>query len=385
MESIFLNYSIKVFVNTDKSKVDTYGKSPVRFYVNIAGERITRSMGIKVKPKDWNQQGQQVRKSDPIHSRHNHTIQKTLSNVREKIQDAFNSGREVTPVLVQEILHGKSTNDDFWKYKEIFIDELIAKGYAEGTVANYQAFYKDLLKFSPQLRFKDITEYWLSKYESHLRTGGYAHNTIRKHFTHLASVFNSAKRNKVTSNYPFPNYKRPKYIQSIRVFLTPEEIERVEEVLLKNLPEELIRTAYYFLLGCYSSLRFSDWSRFKQHYDKFVQGNRFVLWTKKNKEIIGIEMHDKLKRIVEKIKELPPPLSYGDTSEWLMVLANAAGINKHITTHVARHSYCTRCLLLRIPDHIICHTMGITQDTLEVYKHLVHSDADEEMKKWNEL
>jgi integrase len=140
-------------------------------------------------------------------------------------------------------------------------------------------------------------------------------------------------------------------------------------------------TINYFLLGVYSGLRFSDWQRFS--YDGFIQGDRIILGAKKNGEIIGMKMHDKLKAVVERLRTMPAIYSEPKTNEYLKGIATLAGINKNITCHVSRHTYCTHCLRLGIQDDVIAQTMGITLKTLQIYKHLLDSEVDSEIGKWN--
>jgi len=135
-------------------------------------------------------------------------------------------------------------------------------------------------------------------------------------------------------------------------------------------------------LGCYSGLRYSDWNRF--NYEEFIQGDRLIFRAKKNRAAVTILMHDKLKEVVQRLRNLPAVYTEQKTNFYLKSIAVLAGINKNLTTHVARHTFATNCLRLKYPDNYIAQAMGITKETLEVYKHLINPELDVEMLKWNE-
>lgn len=373
-----LNYKTNVFLREDRP--DASGKVAVRFYVNVGGKRIPGTMGIKVKPKDWDADKWQVRRSDMNYRNHNETIRTTLSEVEEKIQAAFNQKKKITPSLVRQLLRGKAGSDDFWKFtEELMLD--MEKKFSASHLVNFNGVLKRLKSFAPQLYFADVNPAWLRKYESHLRDAGLANNTIHKHFKLLKKIFNSAIREEVTENYPFRNYDNPKYRESDRTYLTSEETDKIEAILNMPLSEGQRITAHYFLLGAYAGLRQSDWMRFS--HGSFIQGDKIILRAKKNGELVSFVMHERLKRIVEKLKDMPACLSLQKTNLHLAAIGKIAGIGKPISSHVARHSFAVRCAELGISIESTSELMGITVKSCGYYYKVTNRKIDAEVQKWN--
>jgi len=375
-----LNYKTNVFLSEDKP--DREGKVPVRFYINISGKRITKHVGIKVKPRDWDSEKWQVRKSDHNYRNHNETIRTTLSEVEAKIQEAYNQRKKITPALVKQLLNGNASDDDFWKFTEGLLLDM-EKKFSASHLVNFNGVLKRLKEFAPQLYFEDATPAWLRKYESFLRDAGLANNTIHKHFKLLKKIFNSAIREGVTENYPFRNYDNPKYRESDRTYLTAEETDKIEAILSMPLSEGQLVAAHYFLLGSYAGLRQSDWMRF--NHASFIRGDKIILRAKKNGELVSFVMHERLKRIVEKLKNLPPCPPLQVTNNHLKAIAKIAGIEKNISSHAARHSFAVRCAELGISIETCSELMGITVKSCGYYYKVTNKKIDKEVLKWNAL
>jgi integrase/recombinase XerD len=86
----------------------------------------------------------------------------------------------------------------------IYIAKLEAKDQA-GTVNCYMSSLTNLLKYKPQLRFADVTDLWLHKYEKHMRAEGRSTTTISIYLRCLRRIFNMAIAKKVIDRdlYPF--------------------------------------------------------------------------------------------------------------------------------------------------------------------------------------
>lgn len=361
-------------------KKDRYGKQPVKICVTIKGKRTYCSTGKRIKESDWN--GKEVKKTAPDAASLNAFIRKKIAEVDRALTDMQLRGEPVTVHNVSRKLRNKNVNDSFFPYANALVKDLVKKKFSPGTIKNYNKYLKKIKENCSNFHFSDVDHKWLRKFEGFLHQDGYANNTIHSCFKIFKKIFNSARKDGVTENYPFVNYDSPRYRQTLRTFLTYEELIKIEELLNKPLPNYIENTIKYFLLGAFSSLRFGDWRKF--NYEGFVQGDRLVVRTTKTGEIVSVKMHQKLREAVERLKDAPPIYSEPKTNYYLKAVAKLAGINKNITTHVSRHSYCTHCLRLNISESIIARTMGINTKTLQTYKHLMDSTVDEELQKWNE-
>lgn len=74
-----------------------------------------------------------------------------------------------------------------------------------------------------------------------------------------------------------------------------------------------------------------------------------------------------------------PPLTYSTVYYLLQTLAELAGVKKHITPHIFRHSRVTHLLQHRTPLTHVCKMMWGNLDTkqIQTYAHLVNEDMDD--------
>lgn len=283
----------------------------------------------------------------------------TLINVslRRKIaeieRDLITYNLDGTPITKKTILTGNGTARTFASFaREVRADE------KEITrVTNYAG---DIL-------ISEITVTWLRKFEQHERKRGMAGNTINTTFKYIRRIVNQAASEKLITENPFDSFDIPKYRQTERTYLTKDELDlfmtKVEE-----LTGTLRVTAWYFLLGCYSGLRHSDWGRFD--YDRMVEGEFMKLRAKKNKKHVVLPVGITLNKILQVVRTLPPPVSNQKCNVMLKAIGSSAGIKKELTTHVARNSFGYMCASNKIPKSVTAELMGVHTSTVEVYYHL---------------
>lgn len=213
----------------------------------------------------------------------------------------------------------------------------------------------------------DITPAFLRKYENHEKRRGMANNTINTSFKYLRRIITQAFKEKIIKENPFDSYDIPRYRQTDRIYLTKQELEALVKYA-DQLTGSLRVTGYFFLLGCYTGLRHSDWQRF--NYATMVHDGFIRIRAKKNKKHVVLPIGVTLEKILDVVKDLPTPASNQKCNVMLKAIAAGAGIKKELTTHAARHSFGYLCASNKIPKSVTAELMGISTDTVEVYYHL---------------
>ncbi|MEI8111131.1 MAG: site-specific integrase [Chitinophagia bacterium] len=213
----------------------------------------------------------------------------------------------------------------------------------------------------------DITVSFLRRYEQHERSRGMANNTINTTFKYLRRIMSQATAEKLVKENPFTSYDMPKFRQTDRVYLTQDELKHLFQSV-ETFTGTMRVTAYYFLLGCYSGLRHSDWGRF--NYETMVEGGYLKLRAKKNKKFVVMPIGKTLGKILRVVRDMPPPMSNQKCNVMLKAIGASVGLKKELTTHVARHSFGCLCASNMIPKSVTAELMGVNTSTVEVYYHL---------------
>lgn len=200
-------------------------------------------------------------------------------------------------------------------------------------------------------------------------------------FARIMVALNKAERDGIIIKNPGKDIDRklkPHSEQKTRCYLTLEEIQRIIETEYK--PDNDIKPA--FLFCCFSGLRYSDvskltWKEITVSQDGYAQIETTMQKTGKS---ITIPLSDNaLKWLPEREGSLPEsrifyklPDQVNNADVRLRTLIKKAGISKHVTFHVARHSFATLTLTYGADLYTVSKLLGHANiRTTQVYARIV--------------
>jgi site-specific recombinase XerD len=197
----------------------------------------------------------------------------------------------------------------------------------------------------------------------------------------------------LTDTNPFSSFKF-KYERTNREFLTKDELDRIIDLELDN--ESLDRVRDLFLFACYSGLRFTDVSGLThKSIVKDSQGNEWIqVIMDKTNDFHRIPLLDKAKEIIERHKDeaemtgkILPVRSNQKVNAYLKVIADMCNIDKHLTYHMARHTFATTITLSNdVPIEVVSEMLGhknirTTQEYAKIQNQYMLGYADDLNKK----
>lgn len=355
-------------------KPNKIGEYPIAIVVTIKGKRTYKRIGERIDPKHWS--NGEVKRSHPHASVINEKIRKTISAIESDLRKKQIAGESIS------ISNLKFKDRELIGYFRQYIDE--RRGVLKpSTLTVFENALSVLSEYDSSVTLHGIDAGWLRRYHQHLTEKKLANNTIHKHWKKLRTVFLSAQNERLVDGNPFRGYQNPKFIQTDRTYLEKEEVEVWEKVMHQPMDDDMLKSGYYFLLGCYSGLRVSDWIRFNP---AFIRGDRLILRAKKNGKLISLQMHDKLREIVQVVLQLGSCPVEQVVNRSLKAIATQAGIDgKVVTCHVARHTFAVRCAELGISPEVTAELMGISKRTVMVYYKITDRRIDQEFAKFNQL
>lgn len=225
------------------------------------------------------------------------------------------------------------------------------------------------------VRLRDIDPAMLRKFEAfeRSRVDGEGNrcvndNTISCTMKYVGQIMRQAKKEKLITDNPFDAYQGPTYIDPPRIWLEEEEKELLFKFVDTDLDPTIRTTTVYFLLGCYSGLRHSDWPQFDP--DTMVRKRFLKIRATKNNNDIVMPIGPILQKVIDMTLTVGRPQSLEKCNLHLKFIGPSAGIKKTLSTHVGRHSFGYLCASLGLPKSTTAELMGITVKTVEVYYHL---------------
>lgn len=237
---------------------------------------------------------------------------------------------------------------------------LIGKGYVEKTVQRFETtarYINEFLKAEYNLSdipLKELDLAFIRKFDTFLKVEkSCAQNSAITRLKNLKKITRIAFSNDWISKDPFANYQF-RFEETNPEFLTKEELNTIiqKEFTIRRL--EVIRDI--FLFCCFTGLAFTDVQQLKEEH--IVKDNSSSLWIRKNrqktKNMCNIPLIHTAIHLIEKYKDDPscqikgvlfPVPTNQKMNAYLKEIADLCGIQKKLTTHVARHTCATVVML----------------------------------------
>ena len=347
-------------------KKNNLGHHPV--WLKITIDRKTRyiSSGKFIDAKYWDEKNESIRSGHPMAETWNGELLKLKSDASQKalsfsLNDSDKSATQLKRSLKKNIEEDRPGTNIF-----NFVDEYIAENRIKrksGTIKNYtkHALKLELYHGSRDLTFEEIDGEYLINFEQDLRkTVGvnYAWGIMKT----LRSFFNNARKKKIIDCYPFALYEMPKYLSPGKEYLSLTEIKKIEKYAIAERRIIYKEIAVYFILGCLTGLRLSDWYTFD--VKKNVGKDYVKLRTLKNNQFIAIPISPILKRHLPRLSQMRLTTKEQVINRYLKTIAEKIGISKRISTHVARHTFAiTMCAERGLSAETCAELMGIKLNT----------------------
>lgn len=305
--------------------------------------------------------GSQVKKGYPNYSGINSDLQTEAAKILKDLTDLHRAKGGLTLQDIDSYLEGVKT-------ERIEIGEFVTKyankqkelkKKADTTLMVYNKHLNKLKAFTgrDKIYFDEIDAKFLEDYEIWCIGQGNEPFTIWDSITKFFRKFLKLVKHNV-EGYEWP--KQPK--EGSKVYLTMSELDKLEKAKLSK-SETILRD--YFLLGCYSGLRFSDWTRYE--IEKIVSGKALKVQAKKNKEPIYLTLNKrpKLKAVIDRLQ--PATLNLQVSNRSLKVIGAKAGIQKTLSTHVGRHTAAVLHAELGYSREFVAQLLGVSVGAVEYY------------------
>lgn len=251
------------------------------------------------------------------------------------------------------------------------------KRYSDSSMRNLKMFHNFFVNHFGRIRqFSDITTPNIRAFDDFLKghigtkTGRpFTTNTIKVYHSLLRMFISDAVSFELIDKNPYSVFKQGRFQTTQRVYLTKEELDTLRS--FKCSKPNLQRSLDLFLIQCYTGMAYSDMAS-TDFSDIEEHGGEYFL-PRKTRVKTGTQYYTMLlPPVVEILKRcdfkpgITPYVCYGSH---LRAIAKEAEINKHITSHVGRHTFATTVALgSGIPIEVVSKMLGHTNiQTTQIY------------------
>lgn len=394
---------------------DSKTESGLLASVSYKNERLRIGIDESINPKYWNVKTNRARTtpSFPQSPEFNLRLDNIRSGIEKCYYDYFNEAKQhPTPQLLKSLILrnvlDKQKKLSFLDFYDDFI-LLTASGsritkiggvVAPESAKHYRVALNNLKEYNPNLNYNDITRDFYNDYMKFLNGKGLALNTIGDQIKKLKAVMNAALLAGHHRNEAFKSFTKPSE-DAENVYLSQKELKEIENLNLTSNPA-YDRVRDLFLIGCYTGLRFSDYSRLTPQH---IKEGYITIEQKKTAGNVVIPVHSVVKKILAKYNgNLPDAITGQKFNEHLKEVCKKVtslkeneskrrtkGGLKTITTlkkwemvssHTARRTFCTNQYLQGTPTLTIMKVSGhATESAFLKYIKISPKEHAEKMKQ----
>lgn len=390
-----------------RNQLDKNGFASIQLELRLNGKRKFVDTQIKGKPEFWDFSKNLFKSSHENSIKLNQRLKQILTDY-EDFELSFLNAKKTFYLKMFDDVYKKS---DYLDFNTFFKSELNNSNLAPATKKSHQSTLNRLNEFNKSIDFGSVNFELLHDFERFLRSDKcdikfknqpakkLSQNTIHKYFKNVKTYVNLAINKDLMSinQYPFRKFKVKK-IESEKQYLTPLEIEKIENCILKGDLSKFELAKDLFLFSVYTGLRYSDVMSLEISNIHYINKET---WIVKNaiKNINSTEIpvkipieslfNGKAKHIIEKYHKLGhsnifPQVTNQHLNRCLKIIAKASKVYKSITFHSARHTTATFLLYKGANITTVQKILGHSKvTTTQIYGHIMDNTILNDLKTIN--
>ena len=339
--------SISIYLHPKKY---SDGTRPVM--IRVIREKPVYKTICKVPDKDWDSKNKKVKRSHGSYINLNALISEEFQKYEKRYFEllAKNKNFKASDVFNEEKLNDQNLVLAFDKYLN-----QISQNLAPSSIEKYRSFYYFLEETFKKQTITEIGDGLVMQIVGKLKVKGNNQNSIHRRISFFKSFVkwvNKEYNLRIDIENPAKKHKSKKEKLSV------EEITLLAQFDLSKFGKKIQIARDIFLMQYYLyGSRISDVLRLRIND---VKSDRINIVQHKTKAIVSIKISQHIKDIIDKYKgqslffvfpeldRFMPEVTHKNIdsvvalmNKNLRIVAHACGIEKHISTHVARHSFAT--------------------------------------------
>lgn len=342
-----MNKIIYNLVYNRKKCLNKKGMALVQVEAYLGRKKKYFSTKVYLKPEQWDNK-KLIVKNHPNADALNRLIYEFVATIEKKELELWQQGKRISLELLKNALTTQENNSSFISF---FRQEVMNSSLKDSTKRNHLSTLILLQEFKKDIVFSDLTFEFISSFEYFLQLKGYHINTIAKHMKHLKRHVNIAinKEYIEIQKYAFRKYKI-KTIENKHTHLVPEELERLENLILSDRYVKLQKSLDAFLFCCYAGMRYSDFINLSSENIVDINQETWLIYksVKTGTEVRlplyllfsgkGIAILNKYRDNLEDFFHLR---DNSNVNKDLIIITRLAGLSKRISFHTARRTNAT--------------------------------------------
>ncbi len=396
------NKTFSVIFFTRKSKNATQ-KLTLYVRITVNSQRAEISIKRSILPERWDpirKRGKGTSQNIRILNNYLDYVYSQLLNCHKELLEEF---KFISAHTIKARYLGEDEQHKTLKELITYHNTNMTSVLRKGTMKNYYTTEKYLIEFlNIKLRVEDIYlkqlnyrfihdfEQFLRRSKPKKKRRPLTNNGIMKHLERFKKMINLSVKLEWLPHNPFQKFQL-KFDKYEREYLSEIELKLIEETSFEN--KKLEKVKDIFLFACYTGLSYIDIKQLE--VSQIIRGidNNNWIYTKRVKtdEQVKIPLLPKAQEIINKYKNSPeviiteyllPVYSNQKMNDYIKEIVEICGIYKHVTFHVARHTFATTITLSNgVPIETVSKLLGHSKlSTTQIYARVLENKISEDMQ-----
>jgi site-specific recombinase XerD len=324
-------------------------------------------------------------------------LQTKLRNAHQVLIDA---NQQVTTESLQNQFTGKTQKSRFlmqlFKEHNTKVKALIGNGFEANTLKGYNTSEKHLTGYllneygKTDIEISQLDYAFITGFEFYLKAECKISGvSAAKYIKHLKKIVNHCISNNWLKQNPFINFKSSAKAKE-RTYLTQQELDAITNK--KFIVERLTQVRDVFVFCCYTGLSYADVKKLRRNEIGIgMDGDRWIFTSRQKTDTSSrIPLLPVALEILNSYQDHPqcenqglllPVLSNQKMNAYLKEIADLSDVFKHLTFHLARHTFATTVTLSNnVPIETVSKMLGHTNiKTTQHYAKILDLKVSQDM------
>ncbi len=380
------------------------GKQPIYARITVNKTRCELSLKHHLHKNDWNEIKGIAKPKNKELKQLNSYLEEVRGKLVRHYRELLMQGKEVTAEAVKDAYAGRV--EEGKRYSLLWLiahhNNMMQAVLKKGSMKNYyttEKYVKQFLKknyYKGDVLLKELNYEFITAFEFFIRSHPVkkndpcTNNGTMKHLERLKKIVAWALKNEWINKNPFVGFQL-KFKRHERDFLQASELAAIEDHVF-DIPI-LQKVKDLFVFSCYTGLAYIDVTELKpEHIVTNIEGTKWIRTSRaKTDTSVNIPLLKPALFILEKYTEqkealiretMFPWISNQEVNRSLKIIAEVCNIKKHLTFHLARHTFATTVTLINgVPIETINKMLGHTKlSTTMIYAKVTQSKIGFDMQ-----
>jgi integrase/recombinase XerD len=364
------------FVFNRKNRLNKEGKSLIQLRLTKYSTQKYIGTGVYITPNCWDEASCCVKRQP-----NKIEVNKFLHDFKEKIEKyeykQLSNGKELDLNRLDDVLHDMPQGD----FIAFFEREAENSTRTYNTIRNYRSCLSYLKKFGIIKSFSDLNYKNIVEFDAFLKRSKISNTTVHKQHKVLKFFIRKATDMDILKyeQNPYLKFRPDPPDQTMRRYLTPEELKSIEEKDLHI--DRLAKVRDLFLFSCYTGIGYVDLEKLSKNNIVLEDGMEWIVIARtKTGSPSYIPLFPQAKKLLEKYDYKIPIITNQKVNAFLKEIQVLCDINQNLNFHMARHTFATTITLSHgVPIESVSEMLGhsnikITQIYAKILKSKIRNN-----------